>query len=66
MLARAAGGRLGPAVRVTTGSMRPETMIARARSDMMEAVPTPIEPGTTSVTANVTVEFDYDPPGGRR
>jgi uncharacterized protein YggE len=66
-LAAAAGGRLGPAVRVTTGSMRPDLMIERsARARMMEAVPTPVEPGTASVTANVTVEFDYVPPEGRR
>lgn len=61
-LAAAAGGRLGPVVRMTTGSTRPVRMM-RARSEVMDmAATTPVEPGSTTISASVTVEFDYLPP----
>ena len=59
-MAQAAGQRLGPPLNITThGFIEPRAMRMQegAVMDMMQAVPTPIEPGTLQVTANVTVTF---------
>lgn len=62
-LAAALNRRLGPALSVTTapGYDRP---VYAARADMAVAAmpaPTPIEPGTLDVVANVTIVFRLDP-----
>lgn len=62
-LAAALGRQLGPALSVTTAGSYVPTMYS-ARADMAApamAVPTPIEPGTLDIVANVTVVFRLDP-----
>lgn len=59
-MAQAGGGRLGPVLNMTTGSFaipRYAADMAVAEMRMAQAAPTPIEPGTLSVMANVTVTF---------
>jgi uncharacterized protein YggE len=61
-VAQAAGERLGPALNINTGGYMPPPppMPAMYRRDMVmeqAMAPTPVEGGTLSVTANVTVVF---------
>jgi uncharacterized protein YggE len=60
-LARAAGGSLGPIIEITTGSTAPRPIMFDARMEMAAkaAVPTPIEPGQQTITANVTVRWTF-------
>jgi uncharacterized protein YggE len=60
-LARAAGGSLGSVIEITTASTPPRPIMFDARMEMSAkaAVPTPIEPGQQTVSANVTVRWSF-------
>jgi len=62
-LARAAGGSLGPILEITTASTPPRPIMFDARMEMSAkaAVPTPIEPGQQTISANVTVRWSFIP-----
>jgi uncharacterized protein YggE len=63
-MALAAGQRLGPPLNMNThGPIEPRAFeVATARmADVMQAPPTPIEPGTLTITASVTITFRLDP-----
>lgn len=62
-LAESLGHELGRALEVRGGADRPfpRTMEMGAMRMAAEAVPTPIEPGAQTVTANVTVRFALGP-----
>jgi uncharacterized protein len=60
VVAEAAGERLGPAVTINTGGYAPPPPpmpVGRAMMDMEQAASTPVEGGTLSVTAHVSVVY---------
>ena len=67
VLARAAGGTLGPVIEITSSSppIRPmygEVMMrGAAKADMV----TPIEPGEQVISATVSVTWQFNPGSGR-
>jgi uncharacterized protein len=67
VLARAAGGTLGPIIELTSSAppIRPMYAEIAARSMAKEAVQTPIEPGEQVITANVSVIWQFIPGSGR-
>ncbi|MGH7469540.1 MAG: SIMPL domain-containing protein [Longimicrobiales bacterium] len=62
-MASAAGQRLGPPLNINThGEVEPRGFeMAGVRMDVAQAPPTPIEPGTLTITASVTITFRLDP-----
>ncbi len=61
-IARAAGGRVGDLIQVTTmGAPRPVFEAFSGMRNMAAAAPTPVEPGETTVSANVTVRWEFIP-----
>ena len=67
VLARAAGGSLGPVIEVTSSAppIRPMFAEVAMRSAAKDAVQTPIEPGEQMISASVSVIWQFIPGPGR-
>jgi len=59
VLARAAGGSLGPLLELSTGSLPVQPLDAPAARVMAAARPTPIEPGEQTVDATVSARWAF-------
>jgi len=60
-IADALGLRLGPVLSVIEGGVTPPRMPMYGRMAMAEGAATPVMPGTTTVSATVTVEYSVTP-----
>jgi uncharacterized protein YggE len=67
VLARAAGGTLGPVIEITSSAppIRPMYAEVAMRTMAKDAVQTPIEPGEQVISANVSVIWQFVPGSGR-
>lgn len=67
VLARAAGGTLGPIIELTSSAppIRPMYADIATRAVAKEAMQTPIEPGEQVISANVSVIWQFIPGSGR-
>ena len=67
VLAKAAGGTLGPVIEITSNAppIRPMFADVAMRGMAKAAAPTPIEPGEQVISANVSVIWQFIPGSGR-